>query len=1094
MVPAFDALRGAFLARLRFRRNELAREGDARIAVCVDFLGGDGCVGLVEHESYQGAFFGPERDDVPSREGKVGRRETGTFGDHLVEKPFDFVDDGQLRAAACRLRKGVGADETAQVVEKICVVTNLGVEASGALPRRLEMLVMEADEGVEPLGEAAREAESRCDALQKLRAHQRVAGHVPDPFFVREEAGGLSRVVEKRRPARQGAGRGALDDVGCVLEYVVDMPGAALIETPHGRKLRHDGLDHVEMPHENLRGVFAAEEKVEFLLYPLACDPPEKRGAGTHGAIGPLLELEAELGGESDRAHDAQGIFFDPPVRIADAADDAFGQVVCTAEWVDDPAAGVIGDRVDREVAARQVIGDIGDEADRIGMASVAVSRFDAVGGYLACLVVFDDGDGTVVCARFVYPIALDSEGIAHVGPDGVGRYVDIFGDDAPEGVAHASSDEPCFESCAFQDVECPECMMRKAGERRVGMQCRRVGQTHGTPPRSRLFFLKYSRTPGAESPASQERFFSHRFFVEASFPMEWAWLCLRGALHVVESSMKSTPHEGTPMIDEIHILDLALIKEATFAPCPSLTVVTGESGAGKSAVLDALKLVIGERSDVGMVGPGAEELRVEGRFFRGEGDDETVVSRRVSRSSRPRVSIDGSIASVKELSAGIGQSVDLCGQHEHQRLLSPSYQRMLLDRWGADELSAPLARYRELLARAEAAAARLAHLESLAEADDVELDRARFALEQIDAVDPQEGEYEQLLSSMGRLENAETLSIEAETARRALVSSSGALEHLESALASLERISSLDDSLSAETSVIREAYFTVEDAGRTLAAYRDGIDFPRDELEAAQERLSDLQRLMRGFGPRMEDVFAKRRDARSSLEEYEGRDELIAQAREARDGAEGELAQAAAELLDARKGVVPRFLSAVSEQLARLEMASAHLAGDLVPLPREEWTEWGPCSFELLFASSETSEPQRLARIASGGEVSRVMLALKVVIGACDDVETLVFDEIDAGVGGHTALALGEVIEDLSRTHQVIVVTHLPQVAVKGDAHYVVEKSDCAEPETTVRPIEGEERVAEIARMLAGGVDEASLSHARSLLETAKKEKADVR
>lgn len=537
-------------------------------------------------------------------------------------------------------------------------------------------------------------------------------------------------------------------------------------------------------------------------------------------------------------------------------------------------------------------------------------------------------------------------------------------------------------------------------------------------------------------------------------------------------------------MIDEVHIRDVALIHEATFTPSPAFTVVTGETGTGKTALLNALKILVGERAGASFVREGCEELQVEGRFL-GErcGEDGVVAARRIGAQGRSRVSIDGSLASVKELAGGLGQTVDLCGQHEHQRLLSSAYQRALLDEWGKDEISAPLRAYRACLSEANDASAELVRLQDLESADAVELDRARFALEQIGKADPQEGEYEELVERMPRLENAEMLVHEAMSAQRSLTGSGGAVESLESALGSLERIAAVDSSIESVLELVREAFFSLEDVGRDLATYKDNVDFPQEELEAAQDRIAELQGLMRGFGPRMEDVLAHRAEAEAKIREYDGRDELISRAVERRDAAEAALADAACALAKARGKVAPLFIDAVQAQMARLEMKGARLEASISDLPRGQWDTWGSQSFEFLFAAGEGLSAQRLGKIASGGEMSRVMLALKVALGECDEVDTLVFDEIDAGVGGGTARALGAVLRDLAKTHQVIVVTHLPQVAVCGDAHYLVTKSDDALPQTCLTLVSGESRTAEIARMLAGEVNETSLAHAAELL-----------
>ena len=537
-------------------------------------------------------------------------------------------------------------------------------------------------------------------------------------------------------------------------------------------------------------------------------------------------------------------------------------------------------------------------------------------------------------------------------------------------------------------------------------------------------------------------------------------------------------------MIDEVHISNVALIRDATFEPSPHLTVVTGETGSGKTALLNALRLLVGDRADSSLVREGEDELRVEGRFFSSQSDEEgNIVVRRIGAHGRSRVNINGSPSSLKELSFGIGQSVDLCGQHEHQRLIKPSNQRELFDLWGAKEIKNPLKAYRASLKTAEECASELSRLQELEKSDDIALDRARFTIDQIDAVSPEEGEYETLLEEMPRYEHAETLIMQSSLAHQNLADSDGVIDKLEQARMSLNKIMALDPSVKDIASQVDDAFFTLEEVSRNLANYRDSIDFSPEELEQKQERLSALQGLMRGFGPRMEDVFASYDKARTTVKEYSDRDELIAQAISKRDHAEKNLAECAQVLAKARMNAFPQFAKAVNAQLERLEMGSAHIDGLFEDLPREKWTMWGSQSFEFTFAPGEGLRAQPLTTIASGGEMSRVMLALKVVLDEVDQVETLIFDEIDAGVGGQTAVAIAQVLADLAKNHQVIVVTHLAQVAVMGDTHYVVTKSDEAYPCSHVERLDKQNRVQEIARMLSGDITEVSLEHAREMI-----------
>lgn len=574
-------------------------------------------------------------------------------------------------------------------------------------------------------------------------------------------------------------------------------------------------------------------------------------------------------------------------------------------------------------------------------------------------------------------------------------------------------------------------------------------------------------------------------------------------------------------MLDEMHIANVALIRDTLFQPSSGMTVITGETGSGKTALLNALKLLVGERANAGMIREGAAELAVEGRFFLesaeadeqevpaeqsgsaqqgvsaehsepaeqemvASSEDGTVVGRRVGLNGRSRVTIDGSLAGVKDLAAGVGASIDLCGQHEHQQLLNAAYQRKLFDRWGASSIGPALERYQEAFDACAAAQAEVERLQKLREADSVALDRARFTVEQIAAVDPQPGEYETLLQELPFYENAEMLAGETRLAYQALTAEGGVLEKLQDAQVSIDKIAGVDGAVEAQQKAVREAYFLLEDVGHELARYQASIDFSEDELEVRQTRLSALQGIMRGYGPTMDEVFATFAEANQLIASYDSCDELLAEAKRAREEAEDRLVSAADALAAAREEVAPRFSAAVTSQMARLEMGSASLVVELQDLAREAWTRWGTQALDYLFVPGAGLSPQKLSAIASGGEVSRVMLALKVVLGSCDDVDTLVFDEIDAGVGGKTALALAAVLKDLAQTHQLIVVTHLPQVAVVGDAHYLVEKHEAPELTTDIRVLSAEERVAEVARMLSGRVDETSLAHAKELLASA--------
>ncbi|MDM8271390.1 DNA repair protein RecN [Thermophilibacter provencensis] len=537
-------------------------------------------------------------------------------------------------------------------------------------------------------------------------------------------------------------------------------------------------------------------------------------------------------------------------------------------------------------------------------------------------------------------------------------------------------------------------------------------------------------------------------------------------------------------MIDELHVRDVALIHDATIEPAPGLTVLTGETGAGKTALLSSVKLLVGERSDAGMVREGAPSLEVEGRLFlRGDDEDGTVVRRRVGADGRGRVEINGHMASVRELAERVGSTVDLCGQHEHQRLLAIQSHVEMLDSWIGAAAADALAAYADALAASEQAASELERVREMSRATGERLEEAAFALRRIDEVDPREGELEELEAQLPRVEHGEALMAAASGARELLSGDDGVCDALSDAVRALEDAARFDPALGTWAKTLESSLIDIEDVSSELRDYADEVDFDPEELERIQTRLSRLEGLMRTYGPRMADVLERRERAREVVAAASDGGELERRAAEELERREAALAEAADALDAVRAEAAPRLAAAVTEQMALLEMGTAELEVSIERLPRAEWGRRGPSRVEFLYRPAAGLTARPLRKIASGGEVSRVMLACKVVLGEADLCETLVFDEVDAGVGGATAVALAGVLARLAATHQVIVVTHLAQVAVAAQRHYLVRKSGGDLPETSLVELSGEERVAEVARMLSGDTGEASRDLAREML-----------
>lgn len=552
-------------------------------------------------------------------------------------------------------------------------------------------------------------------------------------------------------------------------------------------------------------------------------------------------------------------------------------------------------------------------------------------------------------------------------------------------------------------------------------------------------------------------------------------------------------------MLDELSVQNIALIKQARILPTqgPGLCAITGETGSGKTALLSSLKLALGERADASWVREGEKSAEVDARFYRlGDvpedaqelertlySEDGCVVKRRLSVDGRSRVELDGSMSSVKELQAHIGPLVDLCGQHEHQRLLNSSTHLEMLDTYMGEALSGVKEAYEKALVSAKAAAEELARIEKLAAASDAKLDEAAFIVRKCDEVGLVKGEYEELEEQLPRLMNGEILRQGAAGAHESLHEDGSALDCLADAVASLKHAQSYDQKLKDLSERLDSALIDIEDIDSELVGYIHSLDVDEDELERVQERLGKLDGLKRSYGPSIQDVFDHYAAAQEVLAAHSGADELLNRARDEVRVCEAELKKAAGALEAARKKAAPKLAAAITKEMAALEMAGASVSFESEALPHEKWTRAGSAAWEIMYRPGQDMSYRPLKRIASGGEVSRVMLAIKVVLGERDDCDTLVFDEVDAGVGGATAVSLAQVLERLGKTHQVLVVTHLAQVAARADMHYVVSKTQDGAPETEIREVTGDGRIAEIARMLSGDTSEVSLAHARELL-----------
>ena len=563
-------------------------------------------------------------------------------------------------------------------------------------------------------------------------------------------------------------------------------------------------------------------------------------------------------------------------------------------------------------------------------------------------------------------------------------------------------------------------------------------------------------------------------------------------------------------MIEEIHIRDLGIITDARLPLEPGFSVLTGETGAGKTMVVTALGMLLGARSDATSVRNGAKNALAEAvvRLPRGhralalaeeaggtteeidEQSSELLLARTVNASGRSRAHVGGCSAPIGTL-AQIGQSlVAVHGQSDQLRLKSPAEQRQSLDLYAGEELASLLEKYRENYERYRAAAAELKEVRENSRARALEAQSLQGALEEIAAVNPRAGEDDELKAEMVKLMNVEALRIASATALTALSGSeyssgeeTNVMGLLDVARGALQGQASADEELAALEARINELMILTTDIASDLSSYAASLDVEGPErLAQVQTRRAQLATLMRKYGSDIAEVLEWAEGSRTRLDtlvdDPQRQETLEMELMQLRKV----LGEQAEELTNLRRAAAQKLADAVSEELTALAMPNASLVVEVAEA--EKFSVHGRDTVTFMLAPHRTAVPRPLGKGASGGELSRVMLALEVVLAEVEPVPTFIFDEVDSGVGGKAAIEIGRRLAMLAQHVQVLVVTHLPQVAAFADQHILVLKNDDASL-SKVQVLTEEERVVELARMLSGhDQSESAREHARELLE----------
>lgn len=563
-------------------------------------------------------------------------------------------------------------------------------------------------------------------------------------------------------------------------------------------------------------------------------------------------------------------------------------------------------------------------------------------------------------------------------------------------------------------------------------------------------------------------------------------------------------------MLQEISIRNFAIIEDLTIRFEPGLTILSGETGAGKSIIINAVNLLLGSRASAALIRTGADSAELEGHFHcaldssvartmnaLGYSPEEGLLVRRIiSRNDRHRIYINGRMATMQVLTTITGDLASISGQHAHQGLLKEDQHLDILDQYGdllplRDEYQdcyrhiVPLIQKESELVRRQGV-----------QAEQMEL--LRFQQDEIEAADVQPDEDQQLEKERVRLRNSENLLQTVQQSVDLLYSGDGAVvESLGHCGKELARTAQMDDRLQATADQIHALTYAVEDLAAHLRDYLGHIDLDAGRMETVEARLDLLNRLKRKYGGTLEKVLDYARDARRQLDEMENIDTDLAQVRQALQAGHDQLGRLAEALSEKRRKAARKLARAVEAELTSLKMADTRFAVELQPLPAAP--EASPYLIRNHCALSETGLDRGvfmiapnvgeaikpLATIASGGELSRVVLALKAILARNDSVETVVFDEVDAGIGGEVAELVGKKLAHLAGRHQILCITHLPQIAKYGNHHFrIVKAVTKGRTHTTILPLDVEERVEELARMLGGKTITAKTrAHAREML-----------
>lgn len=551
-------------------------------------------------------------------------------------------------------------------------------------------------------------------------------------------------------------------------------------------------------------------------------------------------------------------------------------------------------------------------------------------------------------------------------------------------------------------------------------------------------------------------------------------------------------------MLDRLCVKNFALIDKLEVDFGSGLNVLSGETGAGKSIIIGSLNFVLGGKADKDIIKTGCESTEVSALIYVDneelkdrltecdiniDDDNYIFIKRSFNTNGKSSCRINGNTATVGMLREISSYLVDIHGQHDHQSLLNPKSHIVMLDKLCADSLSGPMERLSELYEEYKSVSRRLKEIDLNDRDIQDKVDLYRYQVNEIEAAHLKEGEDEELNERKNILMSSERLKIS--TARTLEALSRGdypALDNIGIAVSEYEGIAAIDDSQSEILEALNDCYSILEDAVKSIRSYEDSMEYDPTELNEIEERLQVIYELKKKYGPTIEAVNSYLDKISNRLSDIENSEALALEYSEKKKKLGKQIKDICSEITDIRTAAAKDIGSKIEEILRELSMENARFS--IVVSPKEGFDEKGSDSVEFMISANRGEDLKPLSKIASGGEMSRVMLALKTVLADVDNIDTFIFDEIDTGISGRTAQKVAEKMCRVAKSHQIICITHLPQIAAMADNNYLIEKSDNnLSTVTNIVELSGNKVYNELARLIGGAeITEATIDAAREM------------